>query len=352
MHDYMQKQALQAAVKPRFHGHDILKCRTEPRFPESAEREYMRMTDSLMRLVNEAVKKHLPEAVGQLRLDADGEDERIDTAAMLAALDAAFLAMERELAERLTKFGLRQKLERFAQLNRKLTVREWKRAIKATLGIDILEDYYSGAFFEKAMTAWIEHNTGLIVTIPQSTLGEMKGIVREGFLTGKRTKEITREIQDAYHRTKRHARLLARDQTAKLNGQLTEAQQRDAGVNEYVWSTCGDSRVRDSHRRLHGKRFSWDNPPEVTPGRRLHPGQDYQCRCVALPVFNLEGIELPWEKGLDDFVTKGYRHVDIPNTGIGLYQLAKETGVSTAGTDAQIKNRILSQMKKQGWKHV
>ena len=142
MHDYMQKQALQAAVKPRFHGHDILKCRTEPRFPESAEREYMRMTDSLMRLVNEAVKKHLPETVGQLRLDADGGDAQIDTAAMLAALDAAFLAMERELAERLTKFGLRQKLERFAQLNRKLTVREWKRAIKATLGIDILEDYY------------------------------------------------------------------------------------------------------------------------------------------------------------------------------------------------------------------
>ena len=163
---------------------------------------------------------------------------------------------------------------------------------------------------------------------------------------------MTREIQDAYHRTKRHARLLARDQTAKLNGQLTEAQQRDAGVNEYVWSTCGDSRVRDSHRRLHGKRFSWDNPPEVTPGRRLHPGQDYQCRCVALPVFNLEGIELPWEKGLDDFVTKGYRHVDIPNTGSGLYQLAKEAGVSTAGTDAQIKNRILSQMQKQGWKHL
>ena len=31
----------------------------------------------------------------------------------------------------------------------------------------------------------------ILPTIPQSTLGEMKGIVREGFLTGKRTKEIT-----------------------------------------------------------------------------------------------------------------------------------------------------------------
>jgi hypothetical protein len=30
-------------------------------------------------------------------------------------------------------------------------------------------------------------------------------------------------------------------------------------------------------------------------GRRCHPGKDYNCRCVALPVFNLPGLNLPWE---------------------------------------------------------
>lgn len=220
--------------------------------------------------------------------------------------------------------------------------------LKIELGDD---NNYNGEFFKRALEEWIDHNIGLIVTMPQSSLGQMKDIVREGFLTGKRTKDITKEIQDTYHRTKRHAQLLARDQTAKLNGQLTEAQQRDAGVSEYVWSTCGDSRVRKSHHKLHGKRYSWNDPPEVTPGRHLHPGQDYQCRCRALPVFNLEGVELPWEKGLDDFVTRGYRHMNIPNTGTRLHNLAKEFGVSTSGTDAQIKDRVISHLKKQGWKH-
>ena len=351
MNDYFQKQDLQAAIKPRFHGHSILKCKTDLRYPESAEREYIRMMDAFMGLVNDVMKKHMPKAIGKIRLDSSDDDKEIDTAAMLSALDAAFLAMEKDLVELVTKFGLRKKLESFANMNRKLTIREWKRAVKATLGIDIMEDYYNGEFFKRALEEWIDHNIGLIVTMPQSSLGQMKDIVREGFLTGKRTKDITKEIQDTYHRTKRHAQLLARDQTAKLNGQLTEAQQRDAGVSEYVWSTCGDSRVRKSHHKLHGKRYSWNDPPEVTPGRHLHPGQDYQCRCRALPVFNLEGVELPWEKGLDDFVTRGYRHMNIPNTGTRLHNLAKEFGVSTSGTDAQIKDRVISHLKKQGWKH-
>ena len=68
-------------------------------------------------------------------------------------------------------------------------------------------------------------------------------------------------------------------------------------MEEYVWSTSQDSRVRDSHRRLNRKKFRWDDPPVVDPktGRRCHPGEDYGCRCVALPVFNLN-ITLPWEK--------------------------------------------------------
>ena len=139
MNDYFQKQDLQAAIKPRFHGHSILKCKTDPRYPESAEREYIRMMDAFMGLVNDVMRKHMPKAIGKIRLDSS-EDKEIDTAAMLSAMDAAFLAMERDLAELITKFGLRKKLESFANMNRKLTIWEWKRAIKDTLGIDINDE--------------------------------------------------------------------------------------------------------------------------------------------------------------------------------------------------------------------
>ncbi len=46
----------------------------------------------------------------------------------------------------------------------------------------------------------------------------------------------------------------------------------------YIWKTQGDSKVRDSHRKNHNKIFSWDDPPETG-----HPGEDYGCRCVAVP---------------------------------------------------------------------
>lgn len=75
------------------------------------------------------------------------------------------------------------------------------------------------------------------------------------------------------------AELIARDQTLKLNAKINETHQTSAGVTSYVWSTSGDERVREEHAALAGETFDWSSPPE--PG---HPGEDYQCRCVALPV--------------------------------------------------------------------
>ena len=122
--------------------------------------------------------------------------------------------------------------------------------------------------------------------------------LQDGFLSGKSNTEIGRQIQEAYGIEKRHAQFIARDQTAKLNADLTQSQQTDAGGSEYIWSDAGDNRVRPRHEQLNGKRFKWSEPPIVdeNTGRRCHPGEDYNCRCVALPVFNIENLELPWEK--------------------------------------------------------
>jgi SPP1 gp7 family putative phage head morphogenesis protein len=82
------------------------------------------------------------------------------------------------------------------------------------------------------------------------------------------------------------AELIARDQTLKLNGAITEIRQTNAGVDSYIWSTSLDERVREEHAALEGQTFSWSSPPEVG-----HPGEDFQCRCVALPVIpELEGL--------------------------------------------------------------
>lgn len=190
-------------------------------------------------------------------------------------------------------YDLKRQINRIANLDHKLTVREWKKAVSKTLGIDLLDDYYSGEYYAQMLEKWVSDNVDLIKTVPNQSLERMKELVYESYMKGSTTTNIVREIQRQYGMSKRHAKLIARDQTAKLNADITESQQRDAGVSKYEWSGVMDRRERKSHRELEGKIISWDNPPDVGNGRKCHPGQDYQCRCCAIPVFDIDNLDLP-----------------------------------------------------------
>lgn len=301
MDEYRLHQLTVDKVKGKFGSHDVLYSKYEPKIPASAEREYIRLTNAYVRILKEELEKELPKLKEVYKANRDQEvtqRRRNDGATdVLLAVTEVFNAVKNKVIARTSGFGLRHRLENLAQLNRKLTIKEWKKAIKSTLGIDIREDYYLGDLFVQKLDEWVRANVDLIVTIPEDTLDKMKDIVYDGFANGRTTTQMVRDIQKAYGVSRRRARLIARDQTAKLNGQIQRAQQMDAGITEYVWMTTGDERVRSGHKKLNGKKFSWNNPPVVDErtGRRCHPGEDYQCRCIARPVFKLETIALPME---------------------------------------------------------
>lgn len=132
-----------------------------------------------------------------------------------------------------------------------------------------------------------KQNLGLIKGLSKTAVGEVKKALVEN--RGKPTKSIIEAIQERVDVSASKAALLARDQMLKLNGQLTEARHTSAGVTRYEWSTSGDERVRPMHRLLDGKEVDWNKPPKVSSdGRREHPGGDYQCRCVAVPIFDTD----------------------------------------------------------------
>jgi SPP1 gp7 family putative phage head morphogenesis protein len=98
-------------------------------------------------------------------------------------------------------------------------------------------------------------------------------------------KDLVAQIQSATGVAKSKAELWARDQTLKMNGEVTRKRHEAAGIEEYIWTDSGDERVRDAHGDLNGNRYRYDNPPIISDdGRRGHPGDDYQCRCTAYPV--------------------------------------------------------------------
>ena len=82
-----------------------------------------------------------------------------------------------------------------------------------------------------------------------------------------------------YRVSKSKAKLIARDQTGKLYGEINQARQDEAGITSYIWRTSMDERVRDEHAEREGQEFEWCAPPDDG-----HPGIPIQCRCEAEPV--------------------------------------------------------------------
>lgn len=72
------------------------------------------------------------------------------------------------------------------------------------------------------------------------------------------------------------SKFFARDQFARYNKALTLASFQQAGIDKVKWLTCGDQRVRPTHKALNGKVFDADNLPKEI--------DDYNCRCALVPV--------------------------------------------------------------------
>lgn len=315
------REMMNRELKKRFHGKKVVQSKYVPRFPDSAMRDYIRIANALAAdALREPLRRLLPELIQILKdgekneasnyntsitktdgkQSRDNEKERAksrrETLAVTAtALDSWFEKLRATIQSSMKLFRVKDQLNVIASANRKLTVKEWRKAVNKTLGINILEDYYDGEFYDDILEKWISDNVDLISTIPGEFLDDMKKIVLDGYLNGKTVSTIAKEIQRTYGTTKSHALLIAKDQTGKLNAKIAQHQQQSCGVNKYKWRTAGDGRVRDDHKDLNGKIFDWEHPPVVDrkKGRRAHPGEDYNCRCVAIPVFDFDELDLP-----------------------------------------------------------
>ena len=110
--------------------------------------------------------------------------------------------------------------------------------------------------------------------------------VAENAMYGYRASNLIETIKQDYGVSQNKARFLARQETTLLLSKFRQERFTDAGVEKYRWSTSNDVRVRADHKELNGKIFTWDNPPIVdrATGRRAHAGEDFGCRCVAIPI--------------------------------------------------------------------
>lgn len=117
---------------------------------------------------------------------------------------------------------------------------------------------------------------------------QLRAKVQASLAAGGRTDRLAKVIEAEFGVAQRKARFIADQETSLLVSKFREQRYRDLGAEEYVWDTSHDEKVRDDHRALDGKTFSWANPPitDRATGARNHPGEDFGCRCVARPKLN------------------------------------------------------------------
>lgn len=120
----------------------------------------------------------------------------------------------------------------------------------------------------------------------EEEITELRGYVEENAMEGYRFDRLIDGIQHRYGVSVNKAKFLARQETALFMSKFNEQRVKEAGVRSYQWSTSHDVRVRDEHKDLDGKIFFFDQPPIVDQrtGRRANPGEDFNCRCVPIPI--------------------------------------------------------------------
>lgn len=184
-------------------------------------------------------------------------------------------------------------------------LRQWQSTMQKIVGIEL---YAAESWLRDELQAFTIQNVELIHKLTDDLASDVGTIVNSGFRAGKRHETIRNELLGtnlegldhvpALRKVENRAKLIARDQVAKLNSELNHLRQEQVGLELYVWRTSLDERVRASHDLLDGMYCKWDDAivysqdgvnwkPRTSSMFHGHPGEDYQCRCVAEPVFEI-----------------------------------------------------------------
>jgi len=156
-----------------------------------------------------------------------------------------------------------------------------------------------------ALESSVVKNVSLIKSIPEQYFSKIEQLIHENVTKGRTGGSLIADIKKLNGSTKKKAKLIARDQTAKLVSNLNKERQQQAGIVGYQWRNSQDKRVRGNpsglypkskfdHWKREGQYFLWENtknPPMAPNGKPFrqppadgHAGDAILCRCTADPV--------------------------------------------------------------------
>ena len=161
----------------------------------------------------------------------------------------------------------------------------------------------------------IDANAKRILALPDSLALRASRFIAAEQRKGTRAAAIAATLQRRMPELARsQARMIARTSVGAAETALTRARSEQIGLSWYEWATSEDGRVRPSHRIMDKVLVAWADPPspelldgEGNPFGHYAPGECPYCRCIALPLIDLNEVRWPkkvYSHGKIEFVSR------------------------------------------------
>lgn len=161
--------------------------------------------------------------------------------------------------------------------------------------------YFPPSAKQEILDNWQSSFAMLCKSAKSDVKKDISMLVQQARNEGWNLKQLEREVKDRLpSKYAGRAQNIARTETAKLETSVTLSTYREIGVEYYVWMSAMDERTRPEHAMMNGLICSVNDPTvwyEENPDDpmhpimhkrddtmvKLHPGEDFQCRCVMVP---------------------------------------------------------------------
>lgn len=233
-------------------------------YPTAIERDYVYALDSLTDDLLAEVSQFCNQQEKFYRLHQDGIFDWLERVFNELLTSLMFYVSPHKVQKM-----VRKSIDETNQFNKQ----QFHKMLKKAYGVDI---FTAENGLSDKLKLFELQNINLIKSIPTQLHEKLRYKFVEAVQKGKRWETLVDEVQELGQVTRNRAKLIARDQIGKLNGQLTKIRQEEIGVKQYIWRTSLDERVRKQHIHREGEIFDWANPPEDG-----HPGEPIRCRCYA-----------------------------------------------------------------------
>ncbi|MFJ6210586.1 minor capsid protein [Lysinibacillus sp. NPDC092081] len=249
------------------------------RFPDAATVTYSRAIEKMITALGaETLKLFDKHVVPQLttRQDAYYTEDGI-----LDGLKKMFHSLKNKASKIFTTTQSERAASSFVNSINRFNRHNFEQQMRVK-GIDLVA---TEPWLKDFMHKKISDNVDYIKTIHEDYFNRIENVVNDGVKSGASIKSMREQLMNEVGISKSRAQFIAVDQAGSILGQMTAERHQQIGIDKFKWLTSQDERVRDSHKDLSDKPFSYDDPPTVN-GRVVLPGEDYRCRCVAIPVFD------------------------------------------------------------------